>query len=236
VSLPEWTLGISTSAVAEVALLQGDEAVCQAATGQTLESLLPCLQRALKTAGLKLHAIRLVAVCTGPGSFTGLRIGVAFAKSFAQSCELPVVGVSAYDVAEFGVDQLPVVALAKGKSNYYYGRVTTQAREEPEFFAGDAAHVQQILEELQRAHGRTPVIAGTDFSPLQPGERARRVAELGRRACSAGLASSWRDISIDYGQRPNAVINWESRQQRAQQGPPFESREIQNDEGPAAPA
>ena len=231
---PGWTLGISTSAGVEVALLSGDQEICVPAAGQALESLLPCVKAATEQAQVTLDDINLIAVCIGPGSFTGLRIGAAFAKSLAQSRDLPIVGISAYDVAEFHIDSYPVFAVTKGKSDYYYVRVKKHAHADEEFFRGNAAEVEQAVERLARTSGRTPSVCGTDFSLFAAGRRALAVARLGYKAYSAGRATSWRDIAIDYGQRPNAVINWETAQTREQEGQPFERRESQSDEGPAS--
>src|SRR5665213_2061922 len=48
-------------------------------------------------AGRPLAEIRTVAVTVGPGTFTGLRIALSFAKSFAFARGLPLVGLSSYD-------------------------------------------------------------------------------------------------------------------------------------------
>ncbi|MBM3778340.1 MAG: tRNA (adenosine(37)-N6)-threonylcarbamoyltransferase complex dimerization subunit type 1 TsaB [Acidimicrobiia bacterium] len=47
--------------------------------------------------GLRLHEVDAFAVATGPGSFTGLRIGIATMQGLAYACARPVVGVSALD-------------------------------------------------------------------------------------------------------------------------------------------
>jgi len=56
--------------------------------------LLPgCVQAVLQAAGIGPQDLGLVAVDVGPGSFTGLRIGIAFAQALAQAHSLPTVGV-----------------------------------------------------------------------------------------------------------------------------------------------
>lgn len=57
------------------------------------ECFLPMLEALLKNAKLKIGDMDAIAVTTGPGSFTGLRIGIATAKAFAHSLDLPLVGV-----------------------------------------------------------------------------------------------------------------------------------------------
>ena len=57
-------------------------------------TLMPLLDAMLKNAGLSLQEMDCITVANGPGSFTGLRIGVSAAKGLAWSLELPCCGVS----------------------------------------------------------------------------------------------------------------------------------------------
>lgn len=57
-------------------------------------TLMPLLDSLLKHAGLALKDIDCIAVANGPGSFTGLRIGVSAAKGLAWTLDLPCCGVS----------------------------------------------------------------------------------------------------------------------------------------------
>ena len=58
------------------------------------EQLLDAVRRCLARAGLALTDCERIAVCAGPGSFTGLRVGLATAWGFARSLDLPVETVS----------------------------------------------------------------------------------------------------------------------------------------------
>ncbi len=58
------------------------------------DSLLPQLQDALRSCDLVLDDMDGIAVACGPGSFTGIRIGIAFAKGLAQALQKPVMGVT----------------------------------------------------------------------------------------------------------------------------------------------
>jgi len=58
------------------------------------EDLLPAVQRVLAAAGLSLRDCARIAVCAGPGSFTGVRIGLATSWGFGRALEIPAEPVS----------------------------------------------------------------------------------------------------------------------------------------------
>jgi len=61
------------------------------------EIVLPLIQSVLERAHRQLSDIDAIAVSIGPGSFTGLRIGLALVKGIAYDCHLPVIGVSSLE-------------------------------------------------------------------------------------------------------------------------------------------
>jgi tRNA threonylcarbamoyladenosine biosynthesis protein TsaB len=60
--------------------------------------LAPAIQETLVRAGLQIQDIKLLAVARGPGSFTGLRIGMAVAKGLALACHIPMLGIPTLDI------------------------------------------------------------------------------------------------------------------------------------------
>ena len=89
-SLETATLGGSVSlghGSTELAACTGDPQVSQSA------SLLSDIDDCLKAAGVSLAEVRLFACASGPGSFTGLRIGIATLKALAASLKQPCVGI-----------------------------------------------------------------------------------------------------------------------------------------------
>ena len=65
-------------------------------------TLLAMAESLLKNLGLKPNDIDLIAVARGPGSFTGIRIGVSAAKGIAWGLDVPVCGVSTLDAMTYG--------------------------------------------------------------------------------------------------------------------------------------
>ena len=90
-------LGIETATPLLSVAIVGPEGLRaeRAAFGERLHSvrLFPFIEELLRDAGTHLEDLNGIAVSQGPGSFTGLRLGVVTAKTLAQVCTLPVIGI-----------------------------------------------------------------------------------------------------------------------------------------------
>ena len=82
------------------------------------ETLLPSIQRLLEPVGGR-TAVRAIVVGTGPGAFTGLRVGIATAKGLAHGLGCPIVGISTGEalLAAAGDDPGGVLLLPAGPSD-----------------------------------------------------------------------------------------------------------------------
>lgn len=69
------------------------------------EALAPMIYEILREAGAVVRDMDLLAVTTGPGAFTGVRIGLAMARSLGMSAALPVLGVSTMEAVAHGVSE-----------------------------------------------------------------------------------------------------------------------------------
>ena len=58
------------------------------------EALMPLIARVMKASGIAFAGLDRIAVTTGPGSFTGLRVGLSAARGIALAADKPVVGVT----------------------------------------------------------------------------------------------------------------------------------------------
>lgn len=90
-------LGLDTATwTASVGLIDGDTELVErslAVTGSHARTLLPMIEETLAAAGMDLRDLDLLAVSIGPGSFTGLRIGLSVAKGLGWASGIPLVGV-----------------------------------------------------------------------------------------------------------------------------------------------
>lgn len=112
-----WTLAIETSVMtSSVALLDGDtvqaERTVRTARGHA-SKLLPMVQDILEEAKVAPQDLSLIVVPVGPGSFTGIRIGISTAKGLGWSLGVPLVGVCSLETlaAGTGERQRPVVSV-----------------------------------------------------------------------------------------------------------------------------
>lgn len=86
------------------------------------EMLIPMIDNILKNAKWTMQDVSRIAVTQGPGSFTGVRIGLATARSLGLALDIPVFGMSTLELisAEKGHDMLVLVDTKRGD---YYGCV-----------------------------------------------------------------------------------------------------------------
>ena len=95
----------TSAKAASVALLEDDRLLgeCYQNTGMThSQTLMVMAQDLLSQCGKTVSDVTHVAVAAGPGSFTGVRIGVAAAKGFAWGAQLPCCGVSTLEAMALG--------------------------------------------------------------------------------------------------------------------------------------
>ena len=101
-------LGIDTSTMAaNVAVLEDDKLICEYTinTKKThSQKLMPMIENMLKLSDIEVRDIDAIAICVGPGSFTGLRIGMATAKAMAHVNNIPLIGVNSLEILGANMD------------------------------------------------------------------------------------------------------------------------------------
>ena len=190
-------LGLDTCLGAcSVAVLDGPRVLAHASEAMARghqERLAPMTQAVMAQAGLDFSDLDRVAATVGPGSFTGLRVGVAFAKGLASALSVPAIGVGALEALAAEEDGLAAAAIDARRDQVYLqvfdaGRLLTP----PEVLPLDAAAAR-----LSEVAGERPLSLVGSGAPLlaagRPGAKvltrkgcdARHVARLG-----AGRAAS----------------------------------------------
>lgn len=100
-------LSIDTaSTVCGVSILEDTKLICNLDrnTGRThSENLMPMIDNTFKLSNLSLKNIDLIVCDIGPGSFTGIRIGVATAKAFSDSLNIPCIGISSLESLAYNI-------------------------------------------------------------------------------------------------------------------------------------
>ena len=87
------------------------------------ENLLPMIQNLLSELTIPLKDIDLIVCDKGPGSFTGIRIGVATAKGFSDSLSTPAIGISSLEALAYNVKEPSVICsiIDAKNDNVYVG-------------------------------------------------------------------------------------------------------------------
>ena len=131
------------------------------------EKIMPQIDAMIKAADISLEDIDVFAVATGPGSFTGVRIGVATVKGFALALNKPCVSVSAiealsYSVASFKGIIAPI--LDARRNQVYNGLFESDGREIKRLCPDRALKLSELLEEL-KSIGQDVIFVG-DGTPV----------------------------------------------------------------------
>lgn len=112
------------------------------------EVLMPHIKQVLEMTQIEKSELTAIAISIGPGSFTGLRIGLATAKSMAYALDIPIVGVPtlaalAYNYPVPNVYLAPLLDAQKG--NAYIGLYLWENNTLKEIYAPDVEVFDEIL-------------------------------------------------------------------------------------------
>lgn len=227
-------LAIETSSlVSSVALLHGDtlkaELTIQARLTHS-EQLMPHIADMLDKASVPKTKIDGIAVAIGPGSFTGLRIGLATAKGLAFAWNIPIIGVETPTSLAWnfvGVSDIicPLIDAQKGNvyaAAYQWQRDTLQQLEDVHI-----APLTEILNTLEAKGnpvvfcgdgsllGKKEIIEKTPLFRMAPPTmcipRAGSVALAAQQRLLAGDVDDCMTLTPAYKRRSEAEVLWEKR-------------------------
>ncbi len=225
------TLGIETATQVVSVAVGGDDGVrglVEITQGRRhAETLVPAIEFVCRHAQIAVTDIGAIGVDIGPGLFTGMRVGIATAKSMAYALQVPVVGVSSLDLLAHPLRHsakviATVIDARKGEVFYAFFLATpggVQRVSEPvacsvdDFNADVMARGQDVLAVGDGAHRyREEFDGGIEVADLAHPS----VASLVTLARARALRSDVDDLRIEdvqpmYLRAPDAVINWRTR-------------------------
>ena len=141
----------TTSEICGVAILDDKNLIINNSLNNGLthsENLMPLVKDALEKVNLNLQDVDLIAVCTGPGSFTGIRIGVASIKALAEVNNLKIAEVTSLESLAQNVENNSntKVALIDARNNQCYcGIFDNNINKKEEYFADDIGVIVERL-------------------------------------------------------------------------------------------
>jgi tRNA threonylcarbamoyladenosine biosynthesis protein TsaB len=132
------------------------------AGAQHTVTLLPRVSQMMREHGAVASDLTAIAVARGPGSFTGLRVGLAAAKGLALATGAPLIGIPTLDATAYPhrLQPLPIVAVVqagRGRICWAIYRLTDEASAKTEYTLSDAASLAETVKE--------PVLLVGELSP-----------------------------------------------------------------------
>ncbi len=190
------TLAISTSgSVCSFAIVRNGDVLASSDFPhemRLLERLMPMVADALDDPRLAGEAPDLYAVDVGPGSFTGVRIGVTTAKALAWATGRPVAGVSsteamAWGAVTLGVDRIVAVVRGRPGTVYWQPLRCLEGRLRPER-SPELIHLAALGPTLVSMNWTDCLLAGCDLRDQERSGLASMLAEAGISPCAIAVA------------------------------------------------
>jgi tRNA threonylcarbamoyladenosine biosynthesis protein TsaB len=190
------TLGIETATtVCGVALVQdGKDPIEHALDTPNIhsEQLVPLIDELIRESGVRLDQIDCIAVSIGPGSFTGLRIGLSVAKGLAYAADIPLIPVPTLEGLasnvvraggiHAGTEILPVLDAHRGEAYRAVYRIAPELTVE-EITPAAIAPFESIAGWVQNL--KSMIIVGDAEKLIAVNEDLRRLWNPGASRCSA---------------------------------------------------
>ena len=198
------------------------------------ETLMPHIEQVLRMANLPKEKLEGIAVSIGPGSFTGLRIGLAAAKAMAYALDLPLVAVSTLQAlaCHFPVPNVRLFSLIDAQKGNAYregchwedGKLVVESPVEVVSVKDFVEDCQNMSEQTilmgdvveKRLRGKVELPSNVLLAPSHLSmPRAANVAMLGLQKLKTGDVSNLMDLEPVYIRRSEAEVLWEKRHPEA---------------------
>ena len=148
----------SSAKVASAALARDGKLLMQSFQNNGLthsKTLLPMAEEVLRDSGVTLAEVDAVAVAHGPGSFTGIRIGVSTAKGLCWGAEKPAIGVSTLEAMAWNGEEAPagsvICCAMDARRSQVYNALFTFENGAPQRLTKDRAiSLEELTDELKK--------------------------------------------------------------------------------------
>lgn len=225
-------LGIDTSAVTcAVALIENDKVLAEFSRTDAMthsEVLLPAIRSVLDGEGLELSDLDAIAVSAGPGSFTGLRIGLSTVKGLAVSTGLMCASVSTLEALAMNASQMnnvTVCALMDARRGEFYHAMFRIEANRPIRLIPDCAAKAEIIAETLKKEASCVIVGdgALKFTQMYPEyasflapesirlQNGASVAKLGLQKAMEGEFISPEQLSPIYHRLPQAEREWNEK-------------------------
>lgn len=229
-------LSVDTSSnVASVAICDDEKLICEITVNNKKthsQTLMPMIDSALKQSELEISDIDLISAANGPGSFTGLRIGVSAVKGLAHAKNISVVGVSILEAMAYNLPfcEYVISPIMDARRQQVYNAVYEwNDGEINELQAPRALSVDELIDEFL-ASGKKVVFLGDGvdvhktyikekmgdmavFAPVSAKEqRASGLAVIAKKLYDEGKAVSCYELAPVYLRKPQAERELEERE------------------------
>lgn len=158
--------------------------------------LMPTLEFMLKASEFSIQDITCIAIASGPGSFTGLRVGLSLAKGLSHTLHLPLIGISTLEAlaSEAPLTSLPVAPVLYARKNEVFTALFTWGMDR--LLVREEEDICLRWKDLPHVFKGTTFFVGNDFETQAPLIRE----ELGPKAVLAP-PHHWRLDPLSIGVR-----------------------------------
>jgi tRNA threonylcarbamoyladenosine biosynthesis protein TsaB len=226
-------LGIETATAQVGCAVGGHEGVLASAHQcrgrRHAETLTPMVEFVVEQADIDLTDLGAIAVDTGPGLFTGLRVGISTAKALAYALGVPMIGVSSLDLLAFPMrysSRLIVAAVDARRGEVFHARYRQVPGGIQRVSGPDVSAPDELASELQ-ATGEELLLVGdgarryadvfADVAIIELAEAGHAHPNAGAlvqlahaRALREEFVPHW-ELQPAYLRLPDAEINWSTR-------------------------
>ena len=200
---------------------------------QHSEKLLPLIAQILELLEIKAEALDGAAVAVGPGSFTGLRIGITTAKMLGRIFSIPVKGISTLEIMAAGAEGEYILPLLDARRKRVYYSFYQNNENHNDFFLKElnkaaSAAISELPSILSKYKNKEITIVGAMTAEVQEVllannfivkqstaeknfTRAAVLARLGQEYINSGQKDDIYQLKPTYLKQPQAEINWQQK-------------------------